>query len=420
MGLFKSKKAAIERAKSEKTHEIICLYCFRNFKHEQVHFRALETMDIKGYKPEKDRKLDIYRARFQMGSAGELLPALAPEDFSEANKGYLKGILSSLRDDYNHLSTKRLCPYCHNSLPANAGFAPSTIISIVGASQAGKSVYLTSLIHTLKTVTSHNFDVFCTPFTGDMARKFKYDYEDPLLEKGYLLEPTQKDKFQEPLLFTFSFADGKKPEINIAFFDITEEAMLDVLYMELFATHVNNSSGVIFLVDPQQFRYIGRKIQILNRIEYDVTVVNDPTEALSSFVESYIHKQPNGISNIPTAMVLTKADLLEALSYEGEYIHPRSNIFNRFIHEGHFNLTESDIINYEVDEFLQLVDPNFRNALKRRFAHLGLFAVSALGTNPEVVRQRVSNFAPLRVDEPFLWILYKLGYIEGFYEGTRL
>ena len=420
MGLFKKKKAAIEKTKIEQTHEIVCLYCFRNFDHDKVVFRAVEVLDVEGYRAETDQRLDDYRARFHLASAGQLPAVLYPSEFSEANKGYLRGILSSLRDDYNNLSNKRLCPYCHNAIPTSAGFTPSTIISVVGASQAGKSVYLTSLIHTLKNVTSHNFDVFCTPINNEMGWRFKYDYEDPLIENGYLLDPTQKEVFQEPLIFTFSFADGTKPEINIAFFDVAGEGMLDVGYMELFGAHVRNSSGILFLVDPQQFRSVGRRIQLLNRMNYDISGLSEPTEVLSSLVESYIYKQANGISHIPTAVVLTKTDLLEPLSYEGEYIRPRSNIFTRFTHRGDFNLTESDIINYEIDEFIQRVDPNFRNALKRRFANLGLFGVSALGAHPDVIRQRVANFAPVRVDEPFLWILYKLGYLEGYYEGVRL
>jgi len=418
MGLLRKKKAAIEKAKIEKTHEIVCLYCFRSFNHDQVLFRAVQALEAEGYYAEIDYHLDDYRARFYMPTMGELPQALDPNSFSEANKGYLRGILSSLRDDHSNVSTKRLCPFCHNDVPGSAGFAPSTIISIVGDKNVGKSVYLTSLIHTLKSVTSHNFDVFCTPITNEMGRKFKFEYEDPLIENGYLLNASRQDMQQEPFVFTFSFADGTKPEINIAYFEVLDEDRYG--YMGIYSALVRNSSGVIFLVDPQQFRVIGRKVQILNKMHYDITASREPAEVLSTLVENYIYKQQNGISHIPTAVALTKTDLLEALSYEGEYIRQRSNIFAPYVHRGHLNLTETDIINYEIDELIQRIDPNFRNALKRRFANLGLFGVSSLGSHPEAIRQRSTSFAPLRVDEPFLWILYKLGYIEGFYEGARL
>ena len=419
MGLFQKRKAAIERAQIEATHEIVCLYCFRNFDHNEVVFRAAEAMDMEGYRAEPDRLLDAYRARFRLGSFGAIAPVLNPAEFSEKNKGYLRGILTTLYDDHNNPTSVRLCPYCHNDILPSAGFAPSTIISIVGASQAGKSVYLTSLVHTLKAATSLNFEMFCTPVSNEMGRKFRVQYEDPLIENGYLLDPTQKEKQQEPFIFTFSFADSSKPEINIAFFDIAGEGMTDSAYMDIYAAHIRNSSGVLFIVDPLQFGAIGHKLQILNNLNYDLSTLCNPTEALSSLVENYIYKQPNGVSNIPTAVVLTKTDLLEALSHQGEYIHPRSNLFARYIHRGYFNLTQSDHVNYEVDAFMHQADPNFRNALKRRFANLGLFGVSALGAHPDDIYQRVADFAPVRVDEPFLWILYKLGYITGHHNEVK-
>ena len=411
MGLFKRKKAAVEREKMDKIHEIVCLHCFRNFLPDRVMFRALESLDVEGYRAQYDQILDDYRARFHMDTAGELPVALDPDEFGEVNKSYHRGVLSSLKDDYGNITTKRICPFCHNDIPQSAGFAPSTIISVVGASQSGKSVYLTSLIHTLKTVTPRNFPIFCTPINNEMGRKFKYEYEDPLIENGMLLDPTQKEKQQEPFIFTFSFSDDTKPEINIAFFDVAGEGMVDTAYMDIYAAHIRNSSGILFLVDPLQFRSIGRKIQLKNNLDYELSFSDEPADVLSGLVEDYIYKQGGGVSHIPTAVVLTKTDLLEALKTDGEYIHANSEFFTNFTHKGFFNLSEFYNIDGETDELIADVDPNFRNALKRRFANLGFFAVSALGTQPE--GQRVASFTPIRVDEPFLWILYQLGYIEG-------
>jgi len=411
MGLFRRKKEAIEKARLDKTHEIICLYCFRNFTHDRVMFRASEAIDAEDYRPKYDRILDDYRAKFHMDTAGELNAALDPYNFDEAAKGYHRGVLSSLKDDYENITTKRICPYCHNDIPQSAGFAPSTIISIVGATQSGKSVYLTSLVHTLKTITPRNFPIFCTPISNEMGRKFKLEYEDPLIENGFLLDPTQKEKQQEPFIFTFSFSDDTKPEISIAFFDVAGEGMIDTAYMDIYAANIRNSSGILFLVDPIQFRSIGRKIQLKNGLDDSLYFPEEPSDVLSGLVEDYIYKQGGGVSEIPTAVVLTKTDLLEVLQHDGEYISPQSNMFTNYTHRTFFNLTEFDKIDIEVEELIATIDPNFRNALKRRFARLGFFAVSALGSKPD--GQRVASFAPQRVDEPFLWLLYQLGYIEG-------
>jgi len=419
MGLFKKRKTAIERAKIEATHEIVCLYCFRNFDHDEVLFRAAAVMDADGYRAEPDVLLDAYRARFNLAPMGAIAPVLNPDNFSEKNKGCHHGILSTLYDDHNNPTSMRLCPHCHNDILPSAGFQPSTIISLVGAGQAGKSVYLTSLIHTLKSATSLNFEMFCSPLTNEMGRKFRVQYEAPLIENGYILEPTQADIPQEPFIFTFTFADGSKPEINIAFFDVAGEGMANKAYMDIYAAHIRNSSGVMFLVDPQQFRAVGQRTQMFSNPGYDVNTAIQPLEVLGSLVENYIYRQASGVSHIPTAMVLTKTDLLEALAHKGEFFHPRSNLFARYFHRGYFNLAQSDAINYEVDAFLQHVDPNFLYALRRRFANIGLFGVSALGAHPDAIYQHTADFAPVRVDEPFLWMLYKLGYIEGRQEEAR-
>jgi hypothetical protein len=419
MGLFKKKADKIKRAKIEETHEIVCLYCFKNFDHDKVLFRALEAVDTEGYRAEADTVLDAYRARFHMEEAGDLPVVLNPNDFSEVNKSYHRGILSALIDDHKNMTTLRLCPHCHNVLPQSAGFAPSTIISFVGASQAGKSVYLTSLVHTLKTLTPRNFQIFCTPINNETGRKFKEAYENPLIENGELLNPTQKEKQQEPFIFTFSFADNTLPEINIAFFDAAGEGMVDNDYMDIYASHIRNSSGVMFLVDPMQLRTLGKKIALLNQMDTDPSVTDEPVEVLSGLVENYIYKQASGISQIPTAVVLTKTDLLRPLQEAGEYVRKDSQFFSNFTHKGYLDLEAFTQIDSEVDEFLMHTDPNFRNALKRRFAQLGFFAVSALGANPDTIRQRVASFAPVRVDEPFLWLLYKLGYINGGYKDEH-
>ncbi|MCL2386297.1 MAG: hypothetical protein FWC89_01990 [Defluviitaleaceae bacterium] len=412
MGLFRRKKEAIERERMDTTHEIVCLYCFRNFTHDRVVFRALEVMDVEGYRAQYDQLLDEYRARFHMDTAGEIPVALDPDEFSEMNKGYHRGVLSSLKDDYGNITTRRICPFCHNDIPQSAGFAPSTVVSVVGASQSGKSVYLTSLIHTLKTITPRHFPIFCTPINNEMGRKFKYEYEDPLIENGMLLDPTQKEKQQEPFIFTFSFSDETKPEINIAFFDVAGEGMVDTAYMDIYAAHIRNSTAILFLVDPLQFRAVGKKIQLKNGLNYELGFSDEPVDVLSGLVEDYIYKLGGGVAKIPTAVVLTKTDLLESLRYDGEYLSEHTRMFENYTHRTFFNLTEFCNINAETEDFISEVDPNFRNALKRRFADLGFFAVSALGTQPD--GQRVASFAPMRVDEPFLWLLHRLGYIEGY------
>ena len=66
------------------------------------------------------------------------------------------------------------------------------------------------------------------------------------------------------------------------------------------------------------------------------------------------------------------------------------------------------------DDFNRITSYNvcYTKLLRVYFKDTGYFAVSALGSNP--IDQKLQNVVqPIRVDEPFIWLLYKLNYIEG-------
>ncbi|MMZ67124.1 hypothetical protein D1872_296760 [compost metagenome] len=97
---------------------------------------------------------------------------------------------------------------------------------------------------------------------------------------------------------------------------------------------------------------------------------------------------------------------------EGEYIKSNSNIFNNVVHRKYFNKTEFANIDGEIRRFIEKVDRPFKGTMDVYFKDTGYFAVSALGSNP--IDQKLQNVVqPIRVDEPFIWMLYKLNYIEG-------
>ena len=387
MGLLQKQKAAIERAKLEATHEIICLYCFRNFDHHEVHFRAAEVRDKDGYRAAPDPVLDGYLARFGLPPKGNIPPALIPSNHSEKSKGFHHDILTTLFDRHNTPTGHRLCPYCHNDIQPSAGFAPSTVLSIVGARYAGKSMYFRSLLNQLKTTTSLNFQIYYTPVSA----------AEPVTGQ----EPGSQG---QPMAYTISFADGTKPDLNLVFFEPPSSES----NMDIYASHIRNSSGVIFLVDPQQFPQVAHRVQTLNGLPpYSAP---DPAAAFTSLLENYVHKQHTGVSHIPTAVVLTKTDLMEAPSQHGEYLHSSSYLFANYSHMGYFSLSDFDFINYDAGNFFHMIDPHFTYALKRCFANLGFFGVSALDAPP---------YGPRRVDEPFLWLLYKLGFIHGQHDEAR-
>ena len=194
--------------------------------------------------------------------------------------------------------------------------------------------------------------------------------------------------------------------------------MTDKEYLQLHAAHIKNSAGILFLVDPMQIRAIRDKLihQLGDNPGEIATQGEEPREVVISLFGDFIAHQEHSKTSIPTAVILTKSDLLHALKQEdGEYIRPNSNVFRNVVHRETLNLDEFENINGEIRRFLEKVDIPFINSLDVYFRDTAYFAVSALGSNP-VDRELKGMISPIRVDEPFIWLLYKLGYIEGSHE----
>lgn len=397
-------------------YDIVCPYCFSKFSPEEVVFRAAHHRDDdEDYALGEDAKLNRYRERFGLDTVFDMEAVLAPHDVPEEHRIYSDNIVMGLNDRYGVVTRRRLCPYCHNELPVTAGKAPSNIISIIGASQVGKSVYMTSLIHTLQHYTADHFDAACMPLNAEISRRFRADYEEPLFERGDLLDSTQKEKLQEPFIFQFVFKDEDKAPLTLVFFDVAGEGMVEQDYLGLHGQHIKNSAGILFMVDPLQIRSIRDKIRInLGNEPGEWTPrYDEPRDVVLTLFGDFIAYQDKAKTNIPTAVVLTKSDMLHSLKDdEGDYIKSNSNVFRNMVHRDWFDLTEFENIDGEIRRFIEKVDRPFKGTMDVYFKDTAYFAVSALGSNPVDMKLQ-GVVSPIRVDEPFLWLLYKLKYIEG-------
>ena len=192
-----------------------------------------------------------------------------------------------------------------------------------------------------------HFDAACMPLNAEISRKFRTLYEEPLFERGDLLASTQKEKMQEPFIFQFVFRDESKPPLTLVFFDVAGEGMVDQDYLGLQGQHIKNSSGLLFMVDPLQIRSIREKIRINvgDKPGEWVSQYDEPRDVVLTMFGDFIAYEDKGKTDIPTAVVLTKSDMLHSLKdEEGEYIKSNSNIFNNAVHRKYFNITEFDVI----------------------------------------------------------------------------
>ena len=404
MGLFWRKKAKIERMRIENTHKIVCLSCFRGFSHDRVMFRAFEALDAEGYEAQYDEMLDRYRNRFGLGTAGEIEAVLDPDEFDESSKKYHSGILVSLKDDYGNVTSRRICPHCHNDLRQDAGFAPAIIFAITGTTRAGKSVFFTCLIHHLRSVLPRQFSCHCTSVDSNTGRMFKHGLASPLLENGILpISALLKECPDMPLVFSFSIRKNEPCEVYIVFFDPAGDSGCMDIHNQL----MKSAKGVMLLVDPLSIPVFGKNLAEKNDPDFDPLFFTEPVDDMGVMLLEHA-------VDVPVAVVLTKTDLLKAVTGEGHFDH-LSAVFENFMHSGYFDVSEFEEIDAEIHDFLSDVCPNFFNALKKRFdGNLGFFGVSALGEKP--VAGHVNNINPVRVAEPFMWLLNNLGLLSSFSE----
>ncbi len=422
MGIFgifsgskKKQNNNYKKAKYEKgPFMITCPFCFNKFKTEHVVFRSShwEKGDPE-YERTEDELLNQYNKKVGKGSMSQINSIVKPEGLPQSNKVRVDGVLIEVKDKYDRTTSERLCPYCHNEIPITSGRGPSKIISVVGASQVGKSVYMTSLLHVLERYTCPRMDASLIAGSSAYNDEIK-ENQERIFYKNLMLDPTPKQHV-EPLIENLKFKDDKMPPITLIFYDVPGEGMTDKEYIETHGAHIRNSDGIIFLVDPLQMRTLRKKINLSNRSNQgDFTEkYQEPKDIIVYFFENFISKQANEKTNIPTAIVVTKSDMLRNLNDE-EYISNNSNIFRNYGHEKFFNLNEFENIDGEIKRFMEKVDAPFKGAMDTYFGNTGYFAVSSLGCNPQNLQiDSSTDINPVRVDEPFLWLLYQMNYLDG-------
>lgn len=388
------------------SYDIICPYCFRSFLPEQVLFRS----EDKEGALDTDVELDKY---WNMVSGDSIDPGLQrkvirPSAFPSECHVYDGEIITGIVEKSGVITHTRICPFCHNKLPHTAGKSPSNIISFYGSTNVGKTVYMTILINMLRTRTQSNFQASCVEVSAGFGKIGEYEEKlRSILESGH---QATAPKYIKPLVFSFRFLDRSKPDLTLCFYDFPGEKDTDPEFARLKADHLRNSSAMIYMIDPLQFETVAEVL--------DKPIQTDRTSLKTNiaFMDTLLIGEGDAVNDVidkPMAVVLTKTDELRKLAkYREDLVAPSSNIFKDFVHREYLDMDEIFNINSDVLEFLEHTEPSFENDIKARFRNVGFFGVSALGSSTE--NNMVKNeIQPCRVDEPFLWILYQLGYIKG-------
>lgn len=343
------------------------------------------------------------------------------------------GFVTELTYKGQHL-TRRLCPHCHNEAVPGAGMYDMKMIGLYGDTFAGKTVFLTVLEALLK--GDPRISEYSGSFHGGMAfrgsdeekENHTRNYEQ-LIGNKTLFDATMKGMRVPPQSFLFKYktADnaGRYKELLVVFCDIPGEDTGAVRGLRASGFYLKYVDGILALLDSTRLVNVApfMKGEADAETNADASGGNamravDAISTLSDYLASTSLGQK---IPIPTAVVMTKLDMLKNISDvaadEGyrKFINvPDANS----IHISFLNKKVIDNLNKAVKNLVgKLGGQLYCNTVDQCFANYKYFAVSALGKATEketvslmgggetVVKRVKGNLEPFRVTEPFYWLL---------------
>ncbi len=382
--------------------KITCPFCFESFSLGEIQFRCLNP-GCSGRAVDNTYALARNIQPLQMGH------------IINGKKSSFGAARTVDCDVCKKEARTRLCPKCHFELSHDVGQVDQKIIAIIGGSNTGKSHYIASLINRLQHVVGGNFGLSVS-MQGDNTRdRWHRDFYSPLFEKKRILDPTQRSTVdtivKTPLIFrlTFKHGDGKRA-LNISFFDTAGEDMtrLQVDALSVEARYICKADGLIVLLDPLQIESVRQQVPGHVQLPQPDPMARPEfiVGRLRELMESYHNLSGSKKIPIPVAFTFSKVDTLRYI------VAPDSSILQHSTHYGELDLPDVQSVSTEIGNYVQAwINPGFYNEIDYNFANYRFFGVSSLGNQPSASGQ--VNVEPLRVEDPFLWILHQFKMVKG-------
>ena len=312
----------------------------------------------------------------------------APEIDYDLNEWKKYGFVESIK--YNGQRVKWICPFCHNPLVSGSGKKKMLLFSVIGDTNAGKTVYFSALQRLigdrLLYIGGDDSDDYNFFATGTRLPSSTNTKPLPSCTMMYMQENPETKENEEYIL---------------VFCDIAGENCTSEQKLKKTAFNLPNSSAILFMIDPTRFETIA-------------TIMGKKGESdeeqykLFTAVYNFFDAGGNKLK-IPTAVVITKSDVLKAHSFfsgdddKNKFVMPYSS-------DDHANFVSLPIID-EVDgvtrDFLRAINKGvYVSNVDMIFENSKFFLVSSLGYDPE--SQGDDNaIMPNRVAEPFKWLLFE-------------
>ena len=431
------------------SYTVVCPYCLNKYHVEDLQFLAQTVADGDGvfdncFPPEEDAQYDQF-----WNNLGVNVDVIRPHILNmDPEQGEIKEIVFKLDDiqrrtveysldarekmkdfqvisvidKYGHSSHTRICPFCHSELPNDIGFVPNYIISLMGNSYCGKTVYINRIILSLCQAVfmdgnyigtvSNDGDVEFGERIENKAKKV-FDAVD-----GAMPEPNDL-KYIRPVIIRLTNVRTHE-RIYITLFDFPGEDIWtsdrDIYsFQELAQRNRENASGWIVMFDSGTLTsvsgHVPERYRQIDAMTGDVQVA-DPSTILNFISNRYSAGHP---FDKPVAYVLSKSDLIfqTRTQLEGSLLKADPQFLRKPEEHKKVDLEDLYICDREIREFLadsQVCQTGdvFSNS------DCAWFAVSSTSVPVENGQlPQDASIKGLRDTCPIEWILYRCGQIEG-------
>ena len=319
------------------------------------------------------------------------------------------------------MTNLRQCQECNFELPYTFGSYQDETFSVIGLKESGKSHFIAMLVKIFGSRISEQFHVSMEVVHDDISAKFRNMYAGNL-DRGITINETKKaeenDEIRKPLIYKLLFRKkgllgGKKLNVvTMSLFDNAGEDLFKEETMQKVNKCVFNSTGIIMIIDPLQLPPVREELKVrgISLPQEHANSAKGGTKEILTRVAKLIREQNNLSQNqfieIPLAVAFSKSDALKDIIGEGN-----SMMFQESSHEEVLNKEEILGISNEIESFISSWDDTgIITQIKNNFKNYCFFGFSALGSNPE--HNIIKAFRPMRVEDPFLWLLYKRNLIQ--------
>jgi GTPase SAR1 family protein len=340
---------------------------------------------------------------------------------NRSSRGPFRGwFVSDLSENHQFIGQdpRRVCPRCHQHLPTKIDYMSNELIAIVGSTAAGKSHYITTLINELRTRPFLS-QIGCRPLVSaeqETDDTYDNDYFQPLYGRKEELPPTTsraRRQAPRPLMFQLIRphpVNFKTQRINLVFFDTAGEDVADSNVLgTVYNRYITRASGIILFIDPLQVTNLSSALASSGRPGVAIDGKHGTDKVIERMVRVFQQQtsmKPGDQISIPTALVLSKADMLWNLPG----VSKSSPLFQESLHQRGFDVEDHLALKQEIVDLLEQSGGNaILEQAKASFKRYSFFAVTATGCSAGPQNHQFPAILPKRCVDPLLWILWQLG-----------